>query len=93
MYATDNNGARAEVMRKADICAQALLEARRLPAAATCSSVYSQLVSRIGELLDELDDALLILDHTSDRGAFERVAALHSGFEDLEFRRNHLGIG
>ena len=91
MYAIDDSALRAEVMRKADMCASALFEARRLSGTAMFGALYAQLTARIGEMLDELDEALLVLDHTLDRGAYERVAALHTGYEELERRRDQLG--
>ena len=57
----------AELMRKADTCAAALLEARRLGGAAMFDSLYGQLSGRVRDLLDELDELLLYLDHRSDR--------------------------
>ena len=78
-------------MRKADTCAAALLEARRLGGAAMFDSLYGQLSGRVRDLLDELDELLLYLDHRSDRAVFERMAALHSGYEELEYRRGQIG--
>jgi len=92
-FAVDSGGApRADFMRKADMCAAALFEARRLSAAAMFGALYADLAGRISEMLEELDEKLLMLDLTSDRAAFERMAALHQGFEDLEFRRDHMGM-
>ena len=92
-FAVDSEGPlRAHFMRKADICAAALFEARRLSAAAMFGALYADLAGRISEMLEELDEKLLMLDLTSDRAAFERMAALHQGFEDLEFRRDHMGM-
>jgi len=55
-------------------------------------ALYAELASRISELLEELDETLVLLDLTSDRAAFERMAALHQGYEDLEYRRDHIGV-
>ena len=91
-YTSLGEGAlRAELMRKADLCAAALFEARRISAAAMFGELYAQLVARIADMLDELDETLLALDHRSDRAGYERVVALHAGFEELEARRAQLG--
>jgi hypothetical protein len=82
---------RAELMRKADLCAVALFEARRISAAAMFGELYAQLVTRIAAMLDDLDETLLALDHRRDRAGYERVVALHAGFEELEARRAQLG--
>ena len=92
-FTVDSQGPlRADFMRKADTCAAALCEARRLSAAAMFGALYAELASRISELLEELDETLVLLDLTSDRAAFERMAALHQGYEDLEYRRDHIGV-
>lgn len=91
MRAINDSARRAEVLRKAEMCASALFEARRLSGAAMFGTLYAQLTTKISEMLDELDEALLVLDHTADRGAYERIAALHTGYEELEYRRSNLG--
>jgi len=91
MRAINDSTVRAEVMRKAEMCASALFEARRLSGAAMFGALYAQLTTKISELLDELDEALLVLDLTADRGAYQRIAALHTGYEELEHRRSNLG--
>ncbi|MFO1312952.1 MAG: hypothetical protein U1F41_12905 [Burkholderiales bacterium] len=88
----DNAGIRAELMRKSDLCASALQEARRLSGTTMFGALFSQLDSRIADMLDELDEALLALDHTKDRGAFERVSELHRGYEELKQQRERLGV-
>jgi hypothetical protein len=93
MLKRDDEGVRAELMRKSELCASALHEARRLSGAAMFGALYSQLDSRIGDMLDELDEALVALDHTQDRGAFERVSALHRGYEEMKQQRERLGVG
>jgi hypothetical protein len=91
MYAINDSAVRSEVMRKADMCASALVEARRLSGASMFGTLYAQLTAKITEMLDELDEALLVIDHTADRGAYERIAALHMGYEELEYRRGQIG--
>ena len=81
-----------DLMAKADLCAAALLEARRLGSSAQFSSLFAQVVGRIRDMLDELDNRLLLIDVSRDRRAYERVAALHAEYEELEYRRDHLGV-
>lgn len=91
MLASHDRAARAELMRRADLCAAALTEARRMSDSSLQGSLHAQLLSRIRDMLDELDESLLALDHTQDRGAIERVCALHRGFEELNDRQERLG--
>lgn len=92
MQMMDGNAIRAHVMRKAEACAAALSEARRLSAAAMFGTLYVQLAGKIVEILDELDEAAPLLDHRSDRAALERIAALHAGYQELEYRRASIGV-
>jgi hypothetical protein len=59
--------------------------------AAMFGELYARLLARIEDMLDELDEALLTLDHRSDRAGYERVVALHAGFDELESLRAQLG--
>jgi len=83
---------RADFMHKVATCAAALFEARRLSAAAMFGALYAALAGRISEMLEELDETLVVLGFAADRAAFERMAALHQGYEDLEYRRDHMGV-
>ena len=85
------NALRDEIMRKSDLCADALREMRRMSSAALFCATHAQLRARIDDLLEELDEMLVGVDHRGDLAAFERVAALHAGYEELEVRRQSLG--
>jgi len=73
-----------DVLRKADICAKALAEARRLAALQVRSPHLARLLARAGELLDELDVSLLALCHDRDRAVFTQLALLRKDLEELE---------
>lgn len=73
-----------DVLHKADLCAKALAEARRLVAADNRSPLLEQLVSRARELLDDLDVSLLALSHDRDRAVFIQLAVLHATLAELE---------
>ena len=90
MHPSNDVGIRSEIMRKADLCAAALLEAERVSGAAMLDMLFARLMSKITDMLEELDEELLRLDHTRDRGTFERVSALHRGFERLQLRKASL---
>lgn len=77
---------RGEALRKADLCAAVLNEGSRFFGASVQSPAYGTLLTRARQLLDELDDALLYVNHLQDRSTFERAAALHAGLEELEAR-------
>lgn len=80
------------VINKAELCAAALVEAQRLSAAALFGTTYAQLDHRVRDMLDELDDALLLLDLRTHRDAYERVAALHAVHEEVQYRRDAIGV-
>jgi len=76
---------------KADLCAAALVEARRLSALAMFGGGHAQLEQRIEEMLGDLDEMLRQLDPDSHRAADERVAELRIGYAELLTRRDQLG--
>ena len=85
-----SQASRREAMRQADVCATVLNEGNRFFGASVQGPAYSALLTRARQLLDELDEALLYVNHLQDRSTFERAAALHAGLEQLEARRRTL---
>src|SRR5262245_37944218 len=77
-------GGYADLIRKADLCSAALAEAQRLAEAAASASLFAQLMRRIVDMLDQLDEALLAIDVQNYPGTRECVARLHAGYEELE---------
>jgi hypothetical protein len=78
-----------EVLRKAERCARALTEARRMMAACDRSTHFAQLLDCAHELLDDLDVALLALSHDRDRAVFNHLSDLREALGGLEaWRRN-----
>src|SRR6476620_5029378 len=75
---------RGELARKADICAHALDEARKLSERGVYGPSLSQLVARAFELLDDIDEILVALDPTRDQHQFAIAAELHRQLERLE---------
>lgn len=59
--------------------------------AAMGGALYAQLLSRARDMLDELDEMALAVDHRNDRSAIARVDALRAGYEELELRRDYMG--
>ncbi len=69
---------------KAELCAGALTEARRQIAACRFGPLLSQLLARVCDLLDEMDEALIRLDPVREYEAFVRSAALHRELETIQ---------
>ena len=80
------------LISKAEVCATALVEAQRLSGASLFGTLYAQLDHRIRDMLDDLDDALLLLDLRTHRDAYDRAAALHALHEEVQYRRDVLGL-
>ena len=72
------------VLRNADLCAKVIAEARRLCASNSFGPMLGQLLGRARELLVDLDEAVLCLDHDKNRAVFTEIAALHTGLAELE---------
>jgi hypothetical protein len=75
---------RGELARKADICANALEEARKLSERGVYGPSLNQLVGRAFELLDDIDEILVALDSTRDQHPFAIAAELHRQLEHVE---------
>jgi hypothetical protein len=73
-----------ELTRKADICANVLVEARKLSRTGQCGSLPNHLLARAGELLDDMDEILVALDPTRNRPSFAIAATLHRELEHLQ---------
>ena len=58
MHPSNDVGIRSEIMRKADLCAAALLEAERVSGAAMLDMLFARLMSKITDMLEELDEEL-----------------------------------
>ena len=82
----------SELQRKSDLCAAALLEARRLSGVAMFSALFAQIMGRVENMLEELDEALRTPQSGADSSVASRVAALHEGYAELLYRRDHLGV-
>jgi len=77
---------RREAARKADRCAGALAEARRMVAYGTSGTQLADLLSRAAALLDEVDEALLALDHARDEAVFVQLALMRRELAELRTR-------
>lgn len=77
---------RHEAVRKADRCAVALAEARRMVAYGMSGVLLADLLSRAASLLDELDEALLALDHSRDQAVFAQLALMRRELAELRAR-------
>jgi hypothetical protein len=85
--------ARPDLVRKADVCARVLVEARRHLRAGPRGALLNQLAVRAEELLDGMDDILVGLDPVTNGPSFSIAARLHRELEQLhaavaERRRN-----
>ena len=69
---------------KAKLCTGALTEARRQIAERRFGPLLSQLLARVCDLLDEMDEALIRLDPVREHEAFVRSAALHRDLEAIQ---------
>lgn len=72
-----------ELARKCSVCESALTEARRLVDGRVFGSLLARLVARIGDLLDEIDEALIGLQPGPATELVARIAALHRELADL----------
>ena len=73
------------VLVKADACAWALGEARRLAAIGSRAEL-AEAVDRARKLLDEVDEALLSLDHLRDQAVFAQLADMRNALWSVESR-------
>ncbi len=77
---------RDEQERLANLCARAAAEARRLVTRELFGPTLAQLLGRVSDILDEIDDVLMGLDPDHDGDAFARAAALHRELEAIQAR-------
>jgi hypothetical protein len=77
---------RIEAARKADRCAGTLAEARRMAAYGVSGTLLADLLARSVALLDELDEALLALDHARDEAVFVQLALMRRELTELRKR-------
>jgi len=77
---------RLEAARKADRCAGALAEARRMVAYGMSGTLLAELLARSVALMDELDEALLALDHARDEPVFVQLALMRRELTELRKR-------
>ena len=75
-----------EAARKADRCAGTLAEARRMVASGVSGTLLADLLARASVLLDELDEALLVLDHSRDQAVFAQLALMRRELAELRKR-------
>jgi hypothetical protein len=75
---------RDELTCKAELCTGVLTEARRQIAAHRFGPLLSQLLARVFDLLDQMDEALIRLDPVREHEAFVRSAALHRDLEEVQ---------
>jgi len=69
---------------KSGLCSDALSEAGSLVTAAMFGAPLRQLLARVRDLLDDIDEVLLELDPVRDHPAFARAAALHRRLESVQ---------
>ena len=67
-----------------DLCAAALVEARRQIADKRFGPVLGRLLARVSDLLDEMDEILVGLHPARDHESFVRVAELHRNLEEIQ---------
>jgi hypothetical protein len=75
---------RDKLAYEAVLCMSALTEARRQIVARRFGPLLSQLLARVCELLDEMDEVLISLDPVREHEAFVRLAALHRELEEVQ---------
>jgi hypothetical protein len=75
---------RAELWRKADLCAGALTEARSHATAGRFGTTCSHMLDRVADLFDEMDEILIGLNPRRDHESFVRVAELHRELEEIQ---------
>ena len=73
-----------DLVRKADICAKVLAEARKHSQAGRHGALQSQLVARASELLDDMDEILAVLEPASNGPSFGLAATLHRELEQVQ---------
>jgi hypothetical protein len=71
-------------MRKADLCAMVLAEARRIAEVGELGGLLNQLVVRAVELLDDMDDILIGLNPASHGPNFTAARKLHRELEHVQ---------
>ena len=75
------------IVRKAELCVGVISQARHLVATDAFDSPLGQLLLRAHELLDDIDERVLRLDHHNDRAVFIQLDVLRQGLAELEARR------
>ena len=75
---------RDELWREANLCAGALVEARRLVGAAIFGAGLGRVLARACDLLDQMDEVLIGLHPGRDCETFARVATLHRELEEIQ---------
>src|SRR5947199_1022113 len=75
---------RDELWREANLCAGALVEARRLVSTAIFGAGFGRVLARACDLLDQMDEVLIGLHPGRDCETFSRVAALHRELEEIQ---------
>ncbi len=75
---------RAEIARKADVCASVLDQARKLVYAGKDLPQIDRKIARVVELLDEIDETLVVLDPRSNTYSFSLIARIHRELEDVQ---------
>src|SRR5262245_29694810 len=77
-----------EVLQKADLCAHVLAEASLLVTGGVLGPMLADRMAHATDLLGELDEALLALDHTRDHAVFAQLAVLHRELDEIRRRRD-----
>jgi hypothetical protein len=68
----------------ANLCAELLVDARRLGRIGQFGPALDQLISRVCACLDEIDELLVILNPVRHASAFATAAALHRELEQIQ---------
>jgi len=91
---TPSNVSQAPSVRSVDAqlskmraCAEMLAEALRLVRTGRFEIVLTELVHRVCDLLDELDDTLIRMNPVQDSATFALIARLHRDLEEVQARR------
>ena len=74
----------ASLLRKLDICAKVLKEARRLQELGRLGAPVIQLIARGRELLDDVDEILVELDRAKFTHLCEMTGKLHRELESVQ---------
>ncbi len=69
--------------RKFGVCAQVLVEAGRLVSAQVYGSILTHMLGRAGELLEEIEEILCLVDADTQREVFGKANDLRRRFNEL----------